>query len=204
MVQNRFIVMVLVCIVLGGCASTVESEHVFSLTLSRPSDAVTEGSSTDKPVLVVGPLQLARYIDTPGIAMQINGNEIRTSSSNYWAEPLSDSITKVLVRELGEDIPTLRVENDVSRWAQKHRCRLRAEFDEFFANDQSQVVVGGRYWIHGFDNTVLGKQEFRIVRALKENGYSHAVLQLRGSLSELADAMSHRIKSNSYCNKPAG
>ena len=195
--MTRNVPVFIVLLGLTACGSTPVEDRYYSLVLA--ADDVTAPVRFDDATahLIVGPVELPEYLDRRGIAMQIGANQIQTANHHYWAEPLDEAISKVLVRDIANLANGLTVDRDAGRWTGTGDCRLRIEFDKFHATDRSRVVSSGRYWISSSDPEV--KQEFDVTERISADGHSSAVAALRRSLGTLAAQITESIESNSQC-----
>ena len=196
MTRNSVVVMFLLGLV--ACGSTPLEDHYYSLVLA--ADDVTAPVATDEATthLIVGPVELPDYLDRRGLAMQIGSNQIQTANHHFWAEPLEEAISKVLVRDIASLANGVTVDRDAGRWTDSGDCRLRIEFDKFHATDRSRVVSSGRYWVSSSDSEA--KQEFAVTQSLSADGHANAVAALRRSLGTLATQIADTIESNSQCS----
>jgi len=196
MTRNSFVVIVLLGLM--ACGSNPVEDHYYSLVLA--ADDVTAPAHTDETQahLIVGPIQLPEYLNRRGLAIQIDSNQIQTANHHFWAEPLEEAISKVLVRDIAILASGVTVDRDAGRWTDSGDCRLRIEFDKFHATDRSRVVSSGRYWVSSSDSDV--KQEFEVTQTLSADGHAYAVAALRRSLRTLATQITNTIESNSQCS----
>lgn len=181
---------------LAACASSPLEDHYYSLVLAADDSAAPEVDVVTG-LLIVGPIQLPEYLEKRGLTMQVDSNQIRTANHHFWAEPLEEAISKVLVRDIAHRNRNLGVERDAGRWTAAGTCRLRIEFDKFHATNRSNVVNSGRYWVSSTDSPV--KQEFDLTARLSADGYGHAVAALRESLGDLAAQINETINDHAQC-----
>lgn len=186
---------------LTACASQSVEDHYYSLVLA--ADNSRAAASAVRPVarLIVGPIHLARYLDQPGLALQIDGSEIRVASHHLWAEPLDVAIGKVLVGDLSRQLDNVAVDRDAGRWTTQDGCRLRLEFDKFHATDDSRLVVTGRYWLYDAAQSQVMARDFNIVQTLSASGYPQAVRQLRTALETLAADSAGLFSETGSCHQ---
>ncbi len=196
MTRNSFLIIVLLGLM--ACGSNPLEDHYYSLVLA--ADDVTAPVRTEETTahLIVGPVRLPEYLNRRGLAIQIDANQIQTANHHFWAEPLEEAISKVLVRDIADLASGVTVDRDAGRWTDSGDCRLRIEFDKFHATDQSRVVSSGRYWVSSSDADV--KQEFAVTQTLSADGHAHAVAALRRSLRTLATQITDTIDNNSQCS----
>ncbi len=196
MSRNSFLIIVLLG--LTACGSNPLQDHYYSLVLA--ADDVTAPVRTEEATahLIVGPVRLPEYLNRRGLAIQIDANQIQTANHHFWAEPLEEAISKVLVRDIADLASGVTVDRDAGRWTDSGDCRLRIEFDKFHATDQSRVVSSGRYWVSSSDANI--KQEFAVTQSLSADGHAHAVAALRRSLRTLATQIIDSVESNPQCS----
>lgn len=193
-------VSVLLIIILTGlsaCGSNPVDDHYYSLVLAADDVTAPVNNDETNAHLIIGPVLLPDYLDRRGLAMQIGANQVQTANHHFWAEPLEEAISKVLVRDIANNVSSVTVDRDAGRWTDGGDCRLRIEFDKFHATDRSRVVSSGRFWVASSDSEV--KHEFDLTEMISADGYSHSVTALRKSLSTLATQISGTIDSSSAC-----
>jgi uncharacterized lipoprotein YmbA len=183
---------------LVACGSNPVQDHYYSLVLAADGVMAPMDSNEKQAHLIVGPVQLPEYLNRRGLAIQIDSNQIQTANHHFWAEPLEEAISKVLVRDIENLASGVTVDRDAGRWTGSGDCRLRIEFDKFHATDQSRVVSSGRYWVSSPDSGV--KHEFEVTQTLSADGHANAVAALRRSLGALATQITNTIESNSQCS----
>jgi uncharacterized lipoprotein YmbA len=196
--MTRHIFVVIVLLGLMACGSNPVEDHYYSLVLAADDVMVPVRTDEAKAHLIVGPIQLPDYLNRRGLAIQIDSNQIQTANHHFWAEPLEEAISKVLVRDISSLASGVTVDRDAGRWTDSGDCRLRIEFDKFHATDRSRVVSSGRYWVSSADSDF--KQEFEVTRTLSADGHANAVAALRRSLGILAAQVTDTIDSNSQCS----
>ncbi len=196
MIRNSIVVIVLLGLMARG--SNPVEDHYYSLVLAADDVMAPMETEETKAHLIVGPVQLPEYLNRRGITIQIDSNQIQTANHHFWAEPLEEAISKVLVRDIANLASGVTVDRDAGRWTGSGDCRLRIEFDKFHATDRSRVVSSGRYWVSSSDSEV--KQEFEVTQTLSADGHANAVAALRRSLRTLATQITDTIESNSQCS----
>ncbi len=187
----------IVILVLGACASSPVDEHYYSLVLATDSLDAPVNDTAAAAHLIVGPVRLPAYLNTRGLKIEVGANQIRTANHHFWAEPMEEAISKVLVLDIARLVDKLMVDRDAGRWTAEGDCRLRLEFDRFHATSDSRVVSSGRYWVSSPEGSVRG--DFHTTRTLSEDGYGHAVEILRQSLGTLAAEIAVTIEDNPLC-----
>jgi hypothetical protein len=89
----------LLFIFLTGCASTNPAK--FYLLSPLPEGSTVKSSAADACVsLGVGPVKLPEYLNRPQIVTRASTNELIFGQFDRWAEPLSDTFSRVLAENL--------------------------------------------------------------------------------------------------------
>lgn len=89
----------------AGCATTPPPTFY---QLEEP--ASTHLSGLERGIAIgVGPVNMAAYLDRPQIVTRAEAHKLQLSESNVWAEPLKDSILRVIGVNLSNMLQTTRI-----------------------------------------------------------------------------------------------
>lgn len=94
--------------VLGSGCSATPPTRLYILT-SLPPPAAPLALHTPGLAIGVGPVQLPRYTNRPGIVTADSGHELHSADFVQWAEPLQDNFVRVLAENLSVLLATDRV-----------------------------------------------------------------------------------------------
>jgi len=102
--KNRCLIGVLVicCIALTGCATSAPSRFYTLNPLSGDQQEYNRERGVGGIIVGVGPVEVPAYLDRPQIVTRIDSNEINLEEFHKWAEPLKDSMGRVLVENLSK------------------------------------------------------------------------------------------------------
>jgi len=90
---------------LMGCGTTQQSNfYQFDESVSPSLTGIEQGH-----VIGVGPLQLPEYLNRPQIVTRNSAYHLNISEYHRWVEPLNDSITRMLVKNLSNNLHSNRV-----------------------------------------------------------------------------------------------
>lgn len=100
----RLIVLLMLPIATGGCIrlgdNPAQPIRYFTLQpLSRPTDPAVS-SRAEELTVGVGPVRLPAYLNRPQIMVRTGPNEYRIAEFARWAEPLEESLPRVLAENL--------------------------------------------------------------------------------------------------------
>lgn len=92
----------------GSCTLRSSSATKFYILspMARPAVEKQNEHKGNCMTIGVGPLHLPGYLDRPQIVTRVNLNELKLAELDNWAEPLKDSVTRVLVENISRLICT--------------------------------------------------------------------------------------------------
>jgi uncharacterized lipoprotein YmbA len=86
----------LLALVLGGCATPL-TERFYTLNASAPPQPVAHPA---RYRIAVGPVTVPALVDRPQIVLRAGANRVTIAEQSRWAEPLKDSIERVVAGNL--------------------------------------------------------------------------------------------------------
>lgn len=144
--------------------------------------------NASNPLVTLSQIELSEYLRQSSLILQLGKHQIHNAHNHIWAEPLAESIPKVLLKDLRKLSQQYNFENDNAKWRGKDRYKLTIQIDQFHPNDQTEINLSGRYSIMDMDNKQqFIARDFHFNKTLREDGYTHSVAQLRALLTELAE-----------------
>lgn len=103
---------------LTGCGTPPHTDYYLLDALAPAAADATLAGDTDRPVLGVGPVEVAAYLQSREITRR-DGYVQRQRASQRWGEPLDAGITRVLARNLAALTGSDRVV--IFPWQQRQR-----------------------------------------------------------------------------------
>ena len=171
-----------------SCASSPQRTKHYNFNVSSSAQ---KNSNEQTKQVTVNQLQLATFLDQPGLVIQLGKNQVYTSTYHRWAQPLRETLLNILVQELNNTSPVGYSFNKEKPLSVKGKnTQLFIEGEQFNSTDQSQAIFSGRYWVYKGDKTLLVNQSFRITEKLSEDGYPHSVKMLQVTITQLAKKIS--------------
>ena len=95
--------------VLGGCGATAPSTFYILSAMPTSGTAKPIPKGEESPLIGIGPIEVAGYLDRPQIATRASQNKLQYSEFDKWAEPLGDNIGLVLSENLSSLLGTDRI-----------------------------------------------------------------------------------------------
>jgi uncharacterized lipoprotein YmbA len=168
--------------ILSGCASQTIQPTFYLLRSNQ--DLPSSVLSTSKQYSL-GTVEIAAYLDQPGLVIATADGEMRPASQNLWAEPIYDGVRNFLATEIAqasgqELLPTRLTKNTTV-------VNIRINQLHGTLDGQAQIVA---YWWLVRNDEVASLNRFSESRALTASGYSALVDAEKILLSELAKSIS--------------
>ncbi len=86
---------------LTGCATSQPTRLFVLNSLENSQKELLKPCQNGKIfTLAINPISLPHYLDRPQIMTKVNDNEFKLSELNVWAEPLKDTLTRVIAQNL--------------------------------------------------------------------------------------------------------
>lgn len=153
-------------------------------------------NENNMPVIGIGPVKIPEYLNRPQIVTRSEGSEIFIEEYHRWAEPLKDSINRVLAQNLSRLLATDHV--FVFPWAGmvKPDYRVTVKVFRFDGRPGGEVYLEVFWTVyHGDDNFVMESKRSSLKETCRDDDHetlveAHNLLLLHLS-REIADAIRH-------------
>jgi uncharacterized protein len=101
----------LLVLILVGCASPSQPTRFYRLDSQAPLAVLPAPSpgATPLPLLGIGPVSLASYLDRPQLVERSGGHRLVLHEFDQWAGTLQENILVVMTREMQQRLPRVRV-----------------------------------------------------------------------------------------------
>jgi uncharacterized lipoprotein YmbA len=179
---------ILLLVLLSGCASqTIEPSYY----LLRSNMDLQSSKLTTSPDFSLGTVEIAAYLDQPGLVMETTDGQIRPASQNLWAEPIYDGVRNFLATEIAhangqELLPTKLAKNTTV-------VNIRIDQLHGTLDGNAQLVA---YWWLIREGEVVALNRFSESRTLETSGYSALVDTEKALLAELAKKIAVSLVKN--------
>jgi uncharacterized lipoprotein YmbA len=193
---NMKIVIISLCMMLL-ISCTSEPLKVRYYLLHTPENKVSNTSFVTqpiktKPIAVLQLLNLADYLRQSSLVMQVDQHQLHYSRQDVWAEKLQFSFYKALLQDLNASGQRNYIASSAPN-ASHAVAAITVKLEHFHATNTSTVVSSGRYWLSENDPQAAKNREFDtsshaffFESELKQDGYAHAVEQLRTLIVSLS------------------
>ncbi|WP_299073584.1 ABC-type transport auxiliary lipoprotein family protein [uncultured Paraglaciecola sp.] len=177
--RSVFLCLLLLC----SCTSAPVNIHYY--LLHTPESHPISINDASKPTAALQPLSIADYLQQSSLVMQVNQNQLHYARQDLWAETLQSSFYKALL----QDLNTYGQRNYMPYtppYSAQTEVTISVQLDHFHVTDTSSVISSGRYTLSNPSskdgnnrNTARSSHAFYFESELTQDGYAHAVEQLR-------------------------
>jgi uncharacterized lipoprotein YmbA len=188
--QTRRWALVGAVLLLAGCAATPDRFYGLTADGTLPS-----GATANALVLGIGPVDVPDYIDRDELVFQSSAHRYEVPAEHRWAGDLTDSVTGVLVSNLGHRLGTNAVHGYPWDSRLNPRYAVPVTIRQFHAVSGGDAVldVGWEIRDGATGETVhRGAQVFS--EPLTEEGYDGVVAAESRLLGQLADAIAAMLR----------
>ena len=177
----------------AGCARTPPPNFYL---LEEPAGSRLSG--LDRGMAIgVGPLNLAGYLDRPNVVTRLTDHELQLSDFNRWAEPLKESILRVIGGNLSNMLETNRIYE--IPWRNKEmplEFRVEIDISRFDGCLGGDALLAARWTLYGRDEKTLVTRVSLITVASGGDGYDRLIGAQNQALRKLSQEIVDAIRAN--------
>lgn len=181
----RFGMLLMLTLSLSACFQSnppVKTERYSLPEVSAPQQA-SPSVSTTTHTLLLNRIQLADYLDTDRIVIQLDDITMRPARDHLWVDNLSQELRRGLRTRLASRLGHVTVIDPQPGLAAASNS-LNITIDQFHGHMQGYAVLSGQWQSVG---SSLPPQSFRFTTPLAEDGYPALVRALGHNLDLLCD-----------------
>jgi uncharacterized lipoprotein YmbA len=183
---------------LPGCVGRNPPAEFFMLEpesrATAPEQAMPPVKGTWRPVIAVGPVRIAKYLDRPQIVTALGKNAYKMDEHHRWAERLDDNIGRVLARNLEVLAPNEQVLASVPDRRQPVDFQVAVNVLEFHIEPDGQALLSAQWSIRHDAETLL-TQTSSIRASASTTDYGRMVSALNECLNRLSHIIADTLRS---------
>jgi uncharacterized lipoprotein YmbA len=168
----------LLIVLLSGCASQVTEPSYY---LMRSNQNLQSSKLQPSQEYSLGTVEIAAYLNRPGLVMETADGQMHPASQNLWAEPIYDGVRNLLATEIsnvfGQELLPTKLN--------KNTAVVNIRIDQLHGTQDGKAQLVAYWWLVR-DNQVTGLNRFSDSRNLKKSGYGALVDAEKDLLAELA------------------
>jgi hypothetical protein len=145
----------------------------------------------------VGPVNLPAHLNRSQIVTRATDYQLDLSESHQWAEPLKDSISRVVIMKLSNILQSNRVYAIPRRQKVSLDFQISIDIERLDGQLGKQAVLGARWTLYGSDTREPLLNQMTVVKETTEDGTYNAFVAagsraLEILSKEIADAIDAR------------
>lgn len=178
----------------SGCGAPTPPPTFYQL--EEPASAQVGGAGHGAAI-GIGPLNVAAYLDRPQIVTRATTHKLKLSEANVWAEPLKESILRVIAVNLSNMLDT----NRVFRVPRRDRSialafRVAADIARFDGTLGGDVHLTARWTLYDGKDKALVTRVTIVTEPAAGQGYDTLIAAQNDALQALSREIAEAVKSN--------
>ena len=133
----------------------------------------------------VGPIEIPEYLNRPQIVTRATRNKLDLSESHQWAEPLKDSVSRVIAVNLAQALDTNRVYILPRRQRTPLDYKVSIDVARFDGSVGGDAVLGVRWTLFGKDGKEMLLTKVSIITEPAESGQYDALVAAKSHTLEI-------------------
>nr|WP_319555027.1 ABC-type transport auxiliary lipoprotein family protein [uncultured Vibrio sp.] len=186
-------VFLLMSALLVGCSSAPETTGSVYLLPQTESQGPSSAVVTERPLLVVRPVELASYLDGSGIVYRTSESQIIQAKQNQWAQSISEQITQRIIDDLRQKQSHYWPVKVHSLIDQSSENKLQLSLHKFNGNYQGNAELEGEWMLIDANGQVKNRSQVKILMPLQDEGYDALVSALSAGLNNLTDNIAQQL-----------
>lgn len=184
---------------LGACLKSnppVKSERYSLPEVAAPQTSTPSANASQqvqKQTLVLNRIQLADYLDTDRIVMQVNDVTLYPARDHLWVDNLAQELQRGLRTRLSSRLANTAIVDPLPG-APLSTNSLQLTIDQFHGQMSGFAVLSGQWQLLSADRKPLQSQSFKFSTPLTESGYPALVRALGSNLDLLSDQIAGQLQ----------
>ena len=188
-------------ILLTACSANTPQKTQYYLLNSPTSTNSAAVHNKNSQNIAITLIELPDYLKQPSLVLQLSSHQLHYSHFHMWAEPLQSSFLEALRQDLNHINSRLHYFVTAASSPEASSDVVFVKINAFHATHQSQAILTGTYWLQGKDFTgEIAEHNFNLTVALNQDGYEHAVEQMRKIVSQLAQKIVNTLAIDEQSN----
>ena len=175
----------LILALLAGCAGQPTEPSSYLLRSSHELQTRTLEPSTE---FSMGTVEVASYIDQPGLVLETDNGEMHHARNNLWAEPVYEGVRNFLVISISH----LSNMDLLPHKLAQTPIVLDIYIDQLHGTREGSAKLAALWWLRSGDQLVSAHQ-FSEEKSLESAGYPALVKAEEALLEDLARAIANTL-----------
>jgi uncharacterized lipoprotein YmbA len=182
---------------LAGCASP--SPNLYTIAPVAPAAATGAATlqKTGPQVVVLQQIGLARYLERPQIVRSSENYKLDVSSNDWWGEPLSAMLNRVLTQELGQRLPQSTVLSESGAVSASPDVTVELNISRLDLDAAGNLILQAQASVDGTTQKTPVLQHFDFSVRPSGPSVQEQVAAASTALGQLADKLAPLIQAGS-------
>jgi uncharacterized lipoprotein YmbA len=178
-----------------GCVSSPPTRF-YTLSSLQEGGSKQGESTSDGPIIIVGPIKLSEYLDRTEIVTRSSSNKITVSDFDVWAGSLAEDFSRVLAENLSVLLPTEAVIVYPGPRPPSVDYQITADVIRFDGSVGGDVSLIARWAIlQGKERKLVSVRKSTIIEPSGAKGYEAMVEADSRALEKLSREIAETIKT---------
>lgn len=178
-------------IALTGCAGRAVAPAMYLLDTAPPASPT---QAVNAPIVIVDNVDVAPYLDEPGIVYQTGPHRVILARNNRWASPLSAQLTGGLQAALESSVPNASIRRSGSN-NPSGAFHLVTTVDAFMGHYDGHAHIDGRWRLINGDGERVAGSHFSQRVPLRDDGYDALVESLSRGWQASAQTIGQQLSA---------
>lgn len=170
----------------------VKGERYSLPEIATPQPA-NASQQTVTQTLVLNRIQLADYLDTDRIVVQLDDVTLHPARDHLWVDNLSQELRRGLRTRLSSQLPNTAIVDPLPG-ASVSANSLQLTIDQFHGQMRGYAILSGQWQLLSADRKPLQSQSFKFSTPLAESGYPALVRALGSNLDLLSEQIAGQLQ----------
>lgn len=181
----NFLLAVLFFALLSCSSAPTQETHYFVLNPNKTN--VQSNEKTNDNIMQVAPIQLAEFLDQPGIVLQTDTHQIEVAHYHRWGEPLKRNMHRYILESLSMRSNQSYINSKQAKNFHSTQT-LTITVNEFNGTTDGKALLSGNWSIMNSSSSEnVSNYAFRYESKLSTSGYPELVNKLAELLNQLCD-----------------
>ena len=188
--KSLFMLPILISLLaLSACATQTTKTLYYTLPIVKAT--AMEPQPTKQ--LILAPIELADFLQQPGIVLQLDDISIHAAQHHQWADSLSSQLKRSLRDHLQAESTQYRVMSSTIAAKSASAYILQIAFDQFQGRFDGQAVVSGQWQLLTSQGELVKMERFTLTEALPAEGYPALVRTLASTIETLSSSIAKQL-----------
>ena len=171
---------------LAACSSPDPALYVIAPASGAPQ-------TTGPNVVLLKQIALARYLDRSQIVRSSENYRLDVMSNDWWGEPLSSMLSRILVEELSQRLPQSTVLSDSGSVSSPPDAAIELNVQRLDEDAAGNLLLQAQAGVNFRGRSTPALQSFRIIVPAPAPGVRGEVAAISAAVGQLADGLASML-----------